>query len=891
MRAAALEDGANCFQLILGRASCLFRALFDEEVIAADGPAIVVGSHTISGPIGFARHRDGRILALIGISDTTQPYAPAPTAILQQDAYAAGGFICLTAISLEIFNSGVVASDNLDGGNFEPAGLGWEPVPSTATVDPRTTELVLVLERRFARLASQVAAERALLAVELERIAKQVEEDAREEARLSADMQAEGAKLLRQRETWRARKGLYDAWLTSLPENLKPGTHVQDLREQMPRIGEVVYRGVRLIGPECTYDVAPGNLPTVGSIRFSKTPHFQHADTDYQWQTIRNWERHEFSIIDAQETLERYVPFVGSSPQVGVRVDRPQTDLGDKYLNKTGLLELAVDLIGAEYNSQTDEAFTIRDALNFLSRRAPVRTISVPNDLHESHSEAAERLQAIRISASLEERYPEYFDQEGICNDLDACFVHGDWSSADRRLLTNENEARIAHNASWKIRRASLCRFLLALRARIGAELSSFGPEGVFAEIAIAELDMDELITFLRGAQCEVLVFGDSREPTDAERDCHAVPPGRLKDVLARWSECSGSAALFRFTTNDLVDMEEKFEFVVEGLIPAGQVGLLVGPAKLGKSTLAFDLALRVASGRAFAGIPVRRGKAVYLYGEDSTSVMNARIRTAGDEAIAAGRDFLAIPAHEFGSSIDKALSEISVLPNLSLLVVDTSAVFVPDTNSGGAARQLMGALASFADRTGCAVLVIHHTGKDLTAGRAKSAKGVFDKAKGSGEFVNAARFVLTLHLESALKDERAALQHGLRLLSLQADNIPAGVPKVQQPLVFKLDPATGLSQGALRTSVSAPVVQGDGAMPVQVDELLEDVLAASPIIEELERQLGRRLPYAGAKSLYRLKGKGQLEGWSRARCERAHKAIGSRISDGTRIVQLSSTI
>src|SRR5690242_2585843 len=57
-------------------------------------------------------------------------------------------------------------------------------------------------------------------------------------------------------------------------------------------------------------------------------------------------------------------------------------------------------------------------------------------------------------------------------------------------------------------------------------------------------------------------------------------------------------------------------EEIVQGLIAAGEVGALVGPAGTGKSAIAQRLAICIAEGRSFLGRAVIPGPVVYIAAE-----------------------------------------------------------------------------------------------------------------------------------------------------------------------------------------------------------------------------------------------------------------------------------
>jgi hypothetical protein len=74
-------------------------------------------------------------------------------------------------------------------------------------------------------------------------------------------------------------------------------------------------------------------------------------------------------------------------------------------------------------------------------------------------------------------------------------------------------------------------------------------------------------------------------------------------------------------TASELMENSDvERQWLVEGLLPAGGIGLLVGDPKIGKSTLARQLAVAVADGKEFLGRKVAPGGALYIAMEGSRS-------------------------------------------------------------------------------------------------------------------------------------------------------------------------------------------------------------------------------------------------------------------------------
>ena len=67
-------------------------------------------------------------------------------------------------------------------------------------------------------------------------------------------------------------------------------------------------------------------------------------------------------------------------------------------------------------------------------------------------------------------------------------------------------------------------------------------------------------------------------------------------------------------------------QWLVDGLIPSGTVSLLGGDGGTGKSLLALQLAVAVATGGAWLGLPVTSGRAIYISAEDDHDELHRRL-------------------------------------------------------------------------------------------------------------------------------------------------------------------------------------------------------------------------------------------------------------------------
>lgn len=164
-----------------------------------------------------------------------------------------------------------------------------------------------------------------------------------------------------------------------------------------------------------------------------------------------------------------------------------------------------------------------------------------------------------------------------------------------------------------------------------------------------------------------------------------------------------------------------KPEPLIEGVVDLDTLAVLYGRAGAGKSFVALDLALSVATGTWWHGRPVTPGPVLYVVAEGAAGTgarlgawqTHQRVFAAGDITW-----LTAAPNLLRKDSID-ALETITAELQPRLIIADTLARLIPggDENS----HQTMSTVVESADRlrrvSGACVFLVHHTGKDQSAG------------------------------------------------------------------------------------------------------------------------------------------------------------------------------
>jgi KaiC/GvpD/RAD55 family RecA-like ATPase len=187
---------------------------------------------------------------------------------------------------------------------------------------------------------------------------------------------------------------------------------------------------------------------------------------------------------------------------------------------------------------------------------------------------------------------------------------------------------------------------------------------------------------------------------------------------------------------------------LIDGMIPPGTVSILVGDSGIGKTPLAYQLALSLAAGVPFLGLPVKRSRVLLVDFENSLRDAHwmleqlrkhLRLATYPD-------NFLLWPAHlapqDPGAPfrmVEKQLNRNGMNPGVSqvirmlapdLVIVDSLRSFNPEMERDNAvAAWQIKSLREIAKAQGTAFLLIHHVRKQRMRDGTGSFRGLEDGA------------------------------------------------------------------------------------------------------------------------------------------------------------------
>jgi hypothetical protein len=171
---------------------------------------------------------------------------------------------------------------------------------------------------------------------------------------------------------------------------------------------------------------------------------------------------------------------------------------------------------------------------------------------------------------------------------------------------------------------------------------------------------------------------------------------------------------------------------LIPGMIPAEGVTLIYAPSACGKTFLAVHLGLLVASGGALFGPSTGPGMVAYFAAEDRRGV-ELRAYASGSEMdldLSALPFYIATPpsfvARDWSKVISEAVSSLQASAGSmpKLVVLDTLGATCGGVSQDDAhqVNAIMDELSSVSQRFGCAVVALHHVGKDARRGMRGSA-------------------------------------------------------------------------------------------------------------------------------------------------------------------------
>lgn len=386
----------------------------------------------------------------------------------------------------------------------------------------------------------------------------------------------------------------------------------------------------------------------------------------------------------------------------------------------------------------------------------------------------------------------------------------------DREWLLKAARGDIATNAA--IRQVQIMRARLKA-GELDAELAAALEEGDARYPGDAERFVDIRVGPER-------VETDPATTEEFERIIERLPdidPEDLPDIDPRDLPPADRIKRSLRTTAQIVDLPPP-EWLIDGYLAKNSLALLYGPSGCGKTFLALDWALHVATGSYWHGNRVDAGPVLYVAAEGVAGI-GRRVKAWMEHNGIYDLDKYC-PIHWLPEAVNIAepasvwgLIEVVEELQPSLIVIDTLArsIVGADENSAKDMGEVIKHLDQLRRASGATVLVVHHSGKDASAGARGSS--ALRAAMDTELEVTAVDTQLTVKVT---KQKDAAEAAPMRLTRVEVGDSCALVPSSSVMTDDDLPAAVLATLEALRE------VYVEGGVPVSVWKSAVDVSEAT---------------------------------------------------------------
>jgi len=201
------------------------------------------------------------------------------------------------------------------------------------------------------------------------------------------------------------------------------------------------------------------------------------------------------------------------------------------------------------------------------------------------------------------------------------------------------------------------------------------------------------------------------------------------EDVLAKAEAIQAELpkkSVGRFGPVPIYDLtqREPMSWLIKGVLPKAQMGILFGASGAGKTFVALDIAFAIARGKDWRGRRTKEGLVVTIAAEGGSGIGKR------GEAYAQHHDFdlrgarnmqviTAAPNFLDADDISEVIAEIKNIGTPQVIVIDTLAQVSPGANENTSddMGRVLANIRLLHEATGAMILIVHHAGKDLSKG------------------------------------------------------------------------------------------------------------------------------------------------------------------------------
>jgi hypothetical protein len=164
--------------------------------------------------------------------------------------------------------------------------------------------------------------------------------------------------------------------------------------------------------------------------------------------------------------------------------------------------------------------------------------------------------------------------------------------------------------------------------------------------------------------------------------------------------------------------------WMIKGILPVADLGMVYGPPASGKSFVVLDMAMALARGVPWLGRKTRQCRVAYICAEGAGGFRKRlKAYSVAHDVDLEGLDLVIIPEkpnfHTSPDDIRAVGKGLEACGGVELIIVDTLAQVSAgaDENSGEDMGLVLERLRWLEQKTGAMILLVHHTGKDTNRG------------------------------------------------------------------------------------------------------------------------------------------------------------------------------
>lgn len=192
---------------------------------------------------------------------------------------------------------------------------------------------------------------------------------------------------------------------------------------------------------------------------------------------------------------------------------------------------------------------------------------------------------------------------------------------------------------------------------------------------------------------------------------------------------------------------------LVSGVLRRGEILLLSGPSKQGKSMLLIALGMALSSGKEWLGFQCKKSKVMYCNAELGSSLCINRVNDVGVAMGIQKNEYPLVQNLERSNAtvgqVVKAIIRRIKQHNVDVVIIDPIYLLLDDEINAQEVKKFVRAINILVEETGVAVVYCHHSNKGNPH---SNQSNHIDRISGSSVFARSTDGLLTFHLDSSGK-------------------------------------------------------------------------------------------------------------------------------------------